>query len=626
MAALASLWDLNFGAYLGVSAAGCACVLLQVHLGVALARAFALAGGPGSPRVESSLRAASSASASAPLLAAYALIQARGSPWDYLSSVGLALATVAVLLGTKFAGLGPLLQGARGEQRLKGSAAEDDALGAGGRAQRRLAGAARAAAGLQALGSALLVFGAAPGGGQLLCASALLRLGLALDAAGAGARALALEPGDDGAGDSSSARAGAARAVGLAPLVGGLALLDHAVWGPCQLPVLPLHPLLYCALFSAFVVALVFAVRASLGGGVEAGAPFAEFDFHFLLDEELEMSVGPHIESLRSKLAKVLYTALFLAAGRALAGTFHVDASGKGLTVAWGEPCSAAACALAALLAGVYTVEFLGSGAAAGGEGGEGAAQAESAPGDAPDAASGVVATNGVEAGGDLGTAARALKAAILGGPTPGLMLALLAGGSGQVLGLGSLAAVLAVWLQVAALLLFLLWHGDSAKLPEPPLDGTCTLCWEPKGDHAAKAAAGLQQVTHLLLRGGLLLGWLNLGAITWLVAGPFLLIFIFLLLPPEARADFGMILVTPAGIAKAHMLTFLDQRRAAAQEAVALAAVSKAAALLEAEGDQAGPSGGKGSNKEKSAKAPGKAQSGAKSEKKGGGAKKKHV
>jgi hypothetical protein len=327
---------------------------------------------------------------------------------------------------------------------------------------------------------------------------------------------------------------------------------------------------------------------------------------------------------LRSKLAKVLYTALFLAAGRALAGTFHVDASGKGLSVAWGEPCSAAACALAALLAGVYTVEFLGSGAAA--EGGDGAAQAESAPGDPTDAASGVVGTNGVEAGGDLGTAARALKAVILGGPTPGLMLALLAGGSGQVLGLGSLAAVLAVWLQVAALLLFLLWHGDSAKLPEPPLDGTCTLCWEPKGDQVAKAAAGLQQVTHLLLKSGLLLAWLNLGALTWLVAGPFLLIFVFLLLPPEARADFGMILVTPASIAKAHMLSFVDQRRAAAQEAVALAAVSKAAALLEDEGDPAGPSGGKGSNKEKSAKAPAKAQSGAKFEKKGGGAKKKHV
>lgn len=113
---------MSVGECLGFAAA---LLQLQLGLGLVLAALRSVSRGPASELLaavpwERALRAAGAAAGRAPLLAAFALVQARGAATNRPASAGLMLATASVLLGALLAVLAPLAERRAAESEGEG--------------------------------------------------------------------------------------------------------------------------------------------------------------------------------------------------------------------------------------------------------------------------------------------------------------------------------------------------------------------------------------------------------------------------------------------------------------------------------------------------------------------------
>lgn len=149
---------------------------------------------------------------------------------------------------------------------------------------------------------------------------------------------------------------------------------------------------------------------------------------------------------------------------------------------------------------------------------------------------------------------------------------------------------VAAMVLQVFMLFVFTASHCEDVPVPEPPMDGTGTLQWEPESETGRKMSEHLRNVTLLLLQVGLLLGILGLGLLPWLIIKLVLFLFVFPLLPQQGKSNIfkaigwlGFGLKSYGGVIGSRLEAYLAARRAIA-EAEASAAAEKAAASFAAD------------------------------------------
>lgn len=562
---------------------GSVSVLLQVQLGlgfvlgglgiaVGASEAFAkqLAGSPW----EATLRSAAKAVNAVPVLAAFALIQVQGATPDILTSVGLLVCSAAISLGTFLAILGPIV-GAQGFPK-----------------------ASRILSSCCAFGQVSLVFGAAPTGMQLLCATGLVRAALVVQALGAVASAVSLRPGA-----VAEVLADLEPAVSFAPVLAGLALVDHAAWGPAGAILLPLQPAIYGGVYAG----IVLFVRVTLGSRAAASrGP----EFGLRLTSGSEGHAGKQVEAVGLANAAALYLATAAGIIRVLAGSLSIEASMTGISIGWSDLLLLAAVKLVALILGVYAIDFALA-CTSGQE--EEEEEAEEPPAEG-DPINGIIAVDRPVMQAPRGrkpTIMDHLKALIA--PAHTLLLALLAARLGvsdlsqygdrdavtsvamAPFHYGFTLAAAAVGLQVIALLLFALAHSDMEHVPEPPFDVTGTLKWETKGTLPSRLGGGLRWVTLVLLESGLLLGCLGLGPIWWLLGGFTTVGVLYALAPPEARERAhgaakvaGAALLACGGSSFSGVEAFLERRRQEREAAAAQRAAAVGEALA-AEGREKG-------------------------------------
>mmetsp|Transcript_93474 Transcript_93474/g.243465 ORF Transcript_93474/g.243465 Transcript_93474/m.243465 type:complete len:625 (+) Transcript_93474:147-2021(+) len=566
-----SLSEMFFHADAGL---GCASTVLQVHLGVGLVLMYVSSavrtGKPMGKVLEGTcwqlaLRRAAQAAASAPALAAHALLQAHGSAMDQLSWLGLTLASAAVVLGAASAVLGPMMgAGANGNAtngiNTNGVNGNHDAVPAKPKPQKTSA-LSRISSALLGSALSLLVFGNLPSGAQLRSAAALVRLALLVRAAGAFTHAVSPK-------DSNAALlVDLEKIIDLAPLVSCLALFDYSSAGASSVAAALFQPAVYCALLGLAQALAVLLPRALLGAAPPADAPAAGLDLSFSLDTKAHggPQCPPALERVLRLAQAAFYTAAAVAVGCALGTSFNVAVSATGFSVAWGgSPLLGAACLLQALIVGVFAAEFL--------------SVASSAKKDAP---------NGKEAAGP-GLAAY-LKAVVA--PAQAVVLALLLSSRVQMVGklsfmalprYGLVAAAAGVTMQVALLLLFAVAHANDYPPKEPPVDCTGTL-----------EEGGLVRALALcLLQGGLALGIAGLGFVGWLAAGAVCGPVIYLVLPKAARHGISSALgalvstlLAQLGDTFSVVGDMLEKQRVAREARRAKQAAEKAALLLEEEG-----------------------------------------
>lgn len=589
---------------------GYASSLLQLHLGVGLALALLSTAISASPRLaariggdwEATLRAAAGASGPVPLLASFALLQVRGGAADAATWLGLLVATPAVLLGALAVLLTPTLGGqvpdvnARTGDVYSAPAPEEED---GEQGSRRLVMFSRVLALFRGIGQGLLVVAALPSGAQLVCASALVRVGLAIHCLGS----LGYTLGFSGSRSLSMAREDSERVVGLAPVLAALALIDHATWGAGTLVMMPAQPALYCTLAALAQVSLIFAVRLSLGAGVSEESGKAELDIRFELGDLEATDAGTHLEAMRRVLVAGLYASTAATSGKALVGSFRVSGSLSGFCVEWGEPLVAVASLLAFLLFVVYVAEYI----LVQMKGPEDSFAILAAEDEEPEVST---KKNGHEAPGTIDH----VKAIVA--PVHSLVLALIAAHAGlpDTMGVepmdvlinvvsiplryGFTLAAAAVFLQVATLLVFALWHsGAPEPMPEPPFDGTGTLDWEPASALGCQVTSFVRRLTLLLLQGGLFLGWVGLGTIPWVIIFAFVLPLLYFKLSAEACAqlrDVSEILASCLSGQFRCLLSrvelYLMQKRLKSEAQAALKAAKIGAAIEEEEEASKGP------------------------------------
>eukprot|EP00425_Heterocapsa_triquetra_P003423 CAMPEP_0195059678 /NCGR_PEP_ID=MMETSP0448-20130528/7111_1 /TAXON_ID=66468 /ORGANISM="Heterocapsa triquestra, Strain CCMP 448" /LENGTH=585 /DNA_ID=CAMNT_0040089995 /DNA_START=211 /DNA_END=1968 /DNA_ORIENTATION=+ len=565
---------------------GYAATLLQVHLGIGFILVVVGAAGKsasGGAAWEVTLRSAAAAAGPVPLLATFALIQASGASPDFLTFAGLAVATASVLLGTLLALLIPTLGlnvadvNSKTGEIICESFDDESGLAA------RLSMAARAVSCLRFLGASLLLFGAVPAGTQLLFSSVLLRLALLIYAACAATHALGIS--------FAPLVAAAEHAAKVAPLAGGLGLLDHLAYGPATMLTAPMQPSVYIAAVAALQLGLIL---------VAAGEPQEPLRFEFDLGLG---SVFP--ETIAHVSIGGFYLSLAIGTVRVLTGTYDIQASLSGFSIEWGAPLVAAAALLATLHVLVHLLEVVLAHIT-----------------DKTLLANG--ATNGDHAV-DTSTIGN-IKAVVA--PIFTLALALVTMHLGQPASTGSMAAdmtlalatmplrygfVLAaagVALQVLMLVVFTVSHCDEEPVPPPPFDGSGCLQWEPEGDTACKAVTGIRWATLTLLVGGLALGWVGLGTIPWVIIGATVVPLVYAFLPAEAREVAGGVVATAIAGLK-HFVEFLmtcaggfmSSRQQALAAMAEKRAAEKAAAMMAEMGEsEAKKNKAKGTGKGKAA------------------------
>lgn len=408
----------------------------------------------------------------------------------------------------------------------------------------------------------LLLFAPLPGGVQLAVASGVIRLGLAAEVIRASALAFGVDDPEDSA--VAEACSDVKDALHLAPLLGGLSIMEYTAWGGSALFSLPFQPSFYFALGLAAQVALVLVLHFACGGGLQAGS--GACDRVAFLNRAAKGGICVGITGCLTSAAL---------------GLCEFSVSRSGISIQWGEPTVAAAIVLAKLSLLTQIFEFF-----------------------APEAQSAVSQESNGNHEEINGAAAPAAGLAdglkSITGRANALLLALVAMqlGSSQDTSIGALKWIMdmfaapfrfgfvlctaALILQVLMLFAFAAYHCDAAQSPEAPLDATGTLAWQPVSKTARKVVGMLRGFVLLLLHVGLFLGLLGLGLASW-VALP-LVFFMLLVVPMQDQPGLG--LASASAYLKQCSGAFgeLNEAYQAKRRSVAEAAAAQAAADLAAE------------------------------------------
>lgn len=553
-----------------------ATTLLQLHLGlgfvlgglgITAASSQALAKQLTALSWEATLRAAAKAVGPVPLLATAALLQAQVTAPDILTFVGLLVSSTAVCLNVFLTLLGEITANAR---------ADDPSSGAP-----RAFKAERVLNACRAFGQTLLIFGAMPASVQLASAACFVRLALAMQAFSAASRTLPLPSGNAAVAAIEAAEPAAA----LAPVFAAVALLDRGFVDGSSLVVLSMQPALYGLVYTI----LVLTTHLLLGGGETEEEESSQKTF-----AELDQKVSSQAEPLRAVSAAVLHLSMAVGFARMALVTFSVKLSVGGFSIQWGDPSTSTAVMLSALILGVPILEY--AAAKLGMEVSEGEAAGAEATGN------GAAVTRNP-------TAVDYLKALVA--PAQPLLLALLASKMMMLqeeddvdMDLGALdrvsfmvaapfrygfvLAATAVWLQVVAFLVWSLGGHDVGSTSEPPFDVTGTLQWAAAKGPAKRLGEAVHGATHALLEGGLLLGCIGLGPVTWVIGGFSALLFLHLAAPPQARTAaqgvakaVGAALLASGGSWFTGLEAILEKRRQAQSAAADRKAAEIAKALV---------------------------------------------
>jgi len=492
--AYAAMLDLNGS--LGVGS-GYASTLVQVHLGIGLVLLILTSAASSVPALrkqlegtgwEASVKGAAAAAGPAPLLAVFALIQASSAPSDILTWAGLLASTSAVMLGTLHVmccpcfGLEMPIVNSRSGAIFCAASANDTRSGA------CLSMAARMLSSLRACGEVLLILSSLPVGVQLIAASVLIRLALAVHVLEACAHVLSLQ--SDG-GVLSGKRAHAESAMAIVPLIGSLALMDYLVSGPSSVLLGFVQPILYCAALVLVQMGLVMVVRSPIDRSTGG-------------HEQPECDTGDSVAIKRfSRLTMIgLHGTIAISVLRILAGVIGISASTSGLSVQWGEPHFATAGLLAALLAAVHIAEFM-----------------------VPAGQPGIPNTMDH------------LKAIVM--PVQSLILALVVSHMqvSESLDSNGVSAVFSLLFLPLRCGFILAAAGVGCQLFLLALfDGTGTSQWQQEGKVSSAPVTHIREAALLLLPLGLLLGWISLGVKLWVLLGIVTAPCTYFFLPAQAR------------------------------------------------------------------------------------------
>lgn len=570
------------------SGLGYACILLQSHLGLGVTMMLfpkALTLAPDFARRinqqtwEATFWTVAGMVKPAPVIIAFALIQALGGATDLATWIGLLLATFSVLLGAFAVVFATIFGGSVPDVNVDtGDIITDDNSGG------RLSITARVVSGLRAFGQVLLIFGAPPIGVQLIFASLFVRLALAIHAVGSMSHALKLQR----VGHVWEALLDAEYVVRVAPIIAGLALLDQTFWGEGTLMFAPLQPTLYCALACCAQVGLVFTVQRTLGVrlDVEFAGPKAEFDVMFDLEEEADTPVGARVEAVRSVTTFGFHAALTVGLAKAWIGVLSLSPSADGLCMTWPNAIGFTAVSMMSALVMVLVAEYAyaryknsnstkvttskhnnsTNNSDNNHENGH-AHDTEEAPEteETPEAAEdGGMETNGAAAvaaasvvepkNGSVTTEASTFFFYLKGmvGNVINIVLALIAvramsigeaeGDEFSVTSLmwlpcryGFVFSGVALFLRMTTYLIYSALHiGDEAP---PPFDEFGVLDWQPSGQAGLHVSKSIRRLTLCFLHGGFFLGLIGMGVLFWAVSVATLGPLLFCLLPPKAKS-----------------------------------------------------------------------------------------
>lgn len=564
---------------------GYACTLLQLHLGLGLAVgciSWAVGSNAQLQRQlagvqwQAALQAWSAAARPALLLAVFALVQVRAEAMGFLTMVGLLVAAASVFLATLLMGLLPLCGAAAPEVCADTGDIVGKTLHSAGWRQ-----VAKVLSILKACGQLPLLVAAVPGGAQLAIASGIARLALTAEVLHAFSTAF-------GFGESVLAEAAAdvARALQIAPLLGGLVVMDHMAWGPASFLALPFQPCFYLAMGLFAQVALVLVLQFACGGGLKGGS-----------------AACSRLGQLNSLTSAGICLSTCACIWSIIAGTYEFSFSQSGLNIQWGEPGIATAIILAKLVFMTQVFEFF-------------APEAEAVQ-EAP--------TNGVtnhsedqdeDEDGAVAAAPEPVQAQLVAPGVSEPMRAITSRAPGIILGLvamqlsdanssddgffdfilstfsvpfraGFPLCAVAMMLQVFLLLAFTAFHCEVVPVPEPVLDATGTLQWEPESQTGRKVVGGLRNIALVLITGGSFLGMLSLGLLPWILIKVVIFVVVFPVMPSKGKTNIaeafswaGFFLKTVLGAMGSHVEALLAKQRAIAEAAAA----KKADLILAAE------------------------------------------
>jgi len=558
---------------------GYACTLLQLHLGLGYVIGIVTLGVGTIPQLrkqladvpwQAALRADAAAARPALLLVVFALVQVRAEAMGLVTMVGLIVAAFSVFVTTFLVMLVPLCGGQVPEVSVETGDINSKTIEIGV----WLARVVQFLRILKACGQLPLLVATLPGGVQLAIASAIIRLALTAEVLGTIATTI-------GFAESALAEAcaDAAKVLQFAPLLGGLVIMDHMAWGAASILSLPFQPSLYCALGLAAQVALILVLHFGCRGGLQVGCAACD-----------------RVDKLNRLAGAGICLGLLGCIVSVFMGTCELTLSQSGVSFQWGQLTSLNALILAQL---TFFTQVLTTFAPEPLENtSEGAVQ-DAADGEDHEAAEPLQLTSpGISE-----------PMQVITSRAPGIILALVAMHMGAAEAsdsggfLNNLAAtfsvpfragfplcVAAMVLQVFLLFIFTAYHCEDVPVPEPPMDGTGTLQWEPESETWRKMSEHLRNVTLLLLQVGLLLGILGLGLLPWLVIKIVLFLFVFPLLPQQGKSNiykaigwlaFG--LKSLGGVFGDRLEAYLQARRAIA-EAEASAAAEQAAASFAAD------------------------------------------
>jgi len=296
----------------------------------------------------------------------------------------------------------------------------------------------------------------------------------------------------------------------------------------------------------AVQVALILVLHFGCGGGLKGG------------------SAACHWCSMLNRLASGgICLGLFGCIWSIILGTYELSVSQSGINIQWGEPAIATAIVLAKLILLNHVLEFFAP---------------EAAEATSPDVAAEATNHNHNEeheAGEDLtdGNAEAAEPASvpqaasasqagvsesmkIITSRAPGIILGLVAlqMGSAETSSVGLLNRFLtafsvpfrvgfplcaaAMVVQVFMLLAFAAYHCEVAPRPEPPLDATGTLQWEPESETGRKVVGNIRAIVLLELQGGLVLGVLGLGLLPLIIIKLAFLVIVYPCMPKQGKSN----------------------------------------------------------------------------------------
>jgi hypothetical protein len=536
------------------------------------------------------LSALNQALAHAPLLAVFGLIQARGKSSDVVSFFGLGVACTSMFIQVLIVILVPAFGAEVPEvDRFTGDIIT---LSLG---QSKWVVPAKMLSCMRALAEIGLIFGSTPASLQLFCASAFVRLSFAVFGIGSLGAALGLPS----LGSFSEARADAEHIVSVAPILGGLALLDHIAWGSDSLLAAPLQPVVYCTLFAMAQVALIFVVRMALEAGVNLASKRALY-FSFNLEEGMESRVCV----VRQMTMSGFCLGLAMGIVRVVVGIFGVQVALSGITVTWREPLVACGTLMLAVHFAVLCMEyFVGKMA-------DEVAKIENAPveASASDEKPEISVTFVPDIPSETGEYLKALVLAFVAvhtalpppvdydviDPDPFDFVVNFAVAPFRY---GFLLAAVGVCLQVATLAFFSMSPPTSAAV----VDCTGTMHWDKDSNTGTTGATFVQYTTLVFLELGLFLGCIGMGGYIWAPVFFVIVPLIMLLLPSESRqALFDVLSISTCIMGYfgssvfAKLEAFYLSRRLASEAAASrraeLEAVSLETEMSQTNGAHAGP------------------------------------